>query len=307
MKFGTKAGEAPRQSSAGGGKFIKYFRKGETRVRFLEEMDDWTKIYEHFNQTKSRSYPCTGDQNTCPGCTSSNERERTASVRFVTNALTPDNGYVDLWKVPVSIHDDLARYADKDGGTIRARDYTVVQFKDDTDRVKYSVDREEKDRIDLDPYQAKLQDHQQALADAYIEAWGSLPDQAHPAEVSQDVTDHRAQMKAANTRRLRSVNEDEVAKKPAPAKGDLDEATGKPLREQTPEHLQDPPSEPAAPEVEGEQGQDETEVELDEKDLRAMSAEQIKGLFRQCQLPVPDTDDTTVLADELITALNATA
>src|SRR5690242_18836978 len=100
MKFGVKASEAPKAgTSKSGGKFINYFQKGDKTLRFLEEMNDWTIFYDHFNQAKRRSFPCTGDKKTCPGCTAENERDASASKRYLVNAVEPSTGYVNLWKI----------------------------------------------------------------------------------------------------------------------------------------------------------------------------------------------------------------
>src|SRR5580765_1006110 len=98
MKFGIRAAES---TSTTDGDYIRYFKKGETRLRFLEEVGDWTEYWAHFNASKQRDYPCTGDRKTCPGCNSENEREAKASKRFLTNAV--HEGFVNLYKVPASL------------------------------------------------------------------------------------------------------------------------------------------------------------------------------------------------------------
>ena len=288
MKFGSKTTEKRTStSSGGGGNFIKYFRKGETRVRFLQEMNPdedkwggWTVFYDHFSPSASRSYPCTGDRQTCPGCTSSNPKESSASRRYLVNLLDQGTGYVDLWKVPTSLIDDLIRYAEKSGGTITDRDYTVVQYKGDDDKVKYSVDREEKDPIELSLYEDKFRDHEKALAEAFIEVWGELP---------EDTEAEAPQVKPAKKA---------AAKKPVQSKEDWDKIENGPI-----------PSEPAAEEATSEQAplpaepEEEDETEISESELRKMEPDEIKKLFVQCGLEVPDSDDSNVLADLLMEAL----
>lgn len=181
MRFGTRKADAPARSESSG-TWIKYFKKGEKTVRFLEQMDDWTKYYEHFNQNKMRAYPCTGDRDMCPGCTSDNVKEQNASCRFLVNLLDIDTGYVDLWKVPVSIIEDLERYEDKDDGDITKRHYTVIQFQSEG-KTKYSVDKEERDSTPVSEYKDKFKDHEKALSDAYTEAWGQDPaDEESPVQ-----------------------------------------------------------------------------------------------------------------------------
>lgn len=169
MKFGARRADAPARGSSSG-KFIKYFQKGDKTLRFLEEMDDWTEFYDHYSQSLRRSYPCTGNRSTCPGCNSDDERERKASLRLLVNALDPETGYVDLWKVPISLEDPMERFVEK-FGTITDRHYTVTQYKD-SKGVSYGIDREEKDSTPVEDYADKMTDHQDALLEAYNEAWG---------------------------------------------------------------------------------------------------------------------------------------
>lgn len=177
MRFGVrKADVVP--SEGGNGRYLKYFQKGEKKLRFLEEVDEWTEFYDHYDDSMRRSYPCTRDRDTCPGCTSPSEKTRRASRRFLVNALDPKTGYVDLWKVPTSIMDDFERYAAKDEGTVTKRFYTVIQFKDREGKVKYSVDREETDRTPISEYSSQMGNHEEALQQAYEDVFGELDGEA---------------------------------------------------------------------------------------------------------------------------------
>lgn len=263
MKFGTRAADAP-PPSGGSGSFIKYFQQGETMVRFLEEMDDWTEYYEHFNKAKSRSFPCTRDRDTCPGCTAENERDRSASRRYLVNLLDSKTGYVDLWKVPTSIIEDLRRYEAKDD-TITVRFYTVIRYKtieNGQERVKYSVDREEKDNSPLDQHTENFRDHEQALVEAYTEAWGDLDEAESP---------------------IQEAKMPKVAAKPK----------AEPKEDDKP-----PFEEPVA-----EEDDSDDDDEITEDELNQMSADQLKSLFKQAGLPVPRTTDEEALRTRLIQEL----
>jgi len=178
MQFGVRQGDAPatqqNDSGAAGGSYIKYFKDGGTTLRFLEEFDDWTKVWMHFSQSKTRDYPCIREQGDCPGCAQENPRESKASGRWIVNALNEETGYVDLYKVPYSLIEDVMRNADK-FGTLLDRDYTVYKKKNDTGQTSYSLDREDKAPMDLSQYQSHMKNHQEALADAFREVWGGLP------------------------------------------------------------------------------------------------------------------------------------
>lgn len=283
MRFGTKASESAKATSSSSDGFVKYFKNGDTRLRFLEELDDWTDYYEHFDKEKQRSYPCTGKRKTCPGCiefdrlTDEGGKPWAASRRYLVNSFDPDTGYVNLYKVPVSLIDDLSRYSDKDGGTILARDYTVARYtKKDDGKIAYSVDREEKDPADLSVHKEHMKDHQLALQAQYLDVFGVLPD-------DESVAPSTTKAKAPKAAKKATVK---VAK--------------------AEEEKEEIPSDPAEDKVEPSQESDSDQgedVELGEEDLRKMSAKELKALFVQCGLTAPKTDDTDKLSDALIEAL----
>lgn len=282
MQFGTKASESTKSTTSSEG-FIKYFKNGDTRVRFLEEMDDWTDYYEHFSKEKQLSFPCTGDRKTCPGCVEIARQEKegskpwSASRRYLVNAFDPDTGYVNLYKVPVSLIDDLSRYSDKDGGTITLRDYTIARYtKKDDGKVAYSVDREEKDPADLSEHEEHIKNHQQALQASYLSVFESLPDDESVAPSTKAPKASKAAAKKAAVKVTKAEPEEEEI-----------------------------PSDPAESKVEAQQesGSDQDDVEVGEDDLRKMSAPELKALFAQCGLTPPKTGDTGELADALIEAL----
>ena len=267
MKFGVKAKDYTAPSGDGSsGNFIKYFGKGEKTLRFLEEMSDWTVISNHFHQEKKRSFPCTGDRSTCPGCTSEDERTAKGSIRRIANALDPETGYVDLWMVPTSCITDLERHSDRDGG-ITYRDYTIIQYRDKDDFVKYSVDKE--DKVPRDLSELKLLDHQEALNRAYDEVWG---DGGEP--------------------------ELQEAKKPSVKRKEPEQWKNK---EEAPPTFAKKKEEPT-PEPEEEELDED--VELDEDELRKMSASQVKKYFKYASVEAPETDDVDELVDALIEALS---
>ena len=301
MKFGVKVAERtskPTNSSGSNSDWIRYFKNTETRLRFLEEMEEWTEVWFHFSQGLMRNYPCTGERDKCPGCTSENEKEARASKKYLVNALS--DGYVNLWMLPASTWDDLDRYKDKSGGTILDRDYTIIKHKGD--RTTYSVDREERDRIDLQPYESKKKDHQAMLFAAFVEV--------HP-ELALQSDDLPREEKPAPRKSI-SLSQNDFDKLSAEQIAELDRAAGwsqtgsqaSSMRDVMNEKADDdvPPSEPQ-PQQDQAVEEDEDQ-EISEDQLRAMSVPQIKALFQQCGLEAPDTDDVNVLADRLIELLS---
>lgn len=273
MQFGVKVSEAPASSDEATGSYIKYFPKdGDYRLRYLEEVDDWTRYYEHFHQGKQRSFPCTGDKKSCPGCTSPNERTASASKRFLVNALDPSTGYVDLYKIPASIKGDFDRFTDKDDGTILARDFTVVRYQEDG-KTKYSLDREDREERDLTEARTYMKDHQEALKAAYVEVWGGLP--GEETDSDDDLP------KPVNKEAAREAVRDQVSQKL-----------------NLPEN---PPTEPASEPVEAVQ---EEETTLSEDALRSMQPDELRALFVRCGLADPGPQYTPdQLTDLLIEAL----
>lgn len=272
MQFGIKQGEAPAydpESGTGGGSYIKYFKDNETRLRFLEPVHEWTEIWMHFSQSKSRDYPCTGVKSTCPGCNHENEKEAKANKRYIVNALGVKSGYVDLWKIPVSIIDDFLRYEANDG-SIMNRDYTVLKFQKDGG-TKYSVDKEDRDGLDLTEHSKLMKDHQEALADAFREVWGGLPEED-------------------------GYTGGDLYQAPISRSGYL--STPKPTV--TLNKGDDvPPTEPAAQSDAGEQ-----EIELTEAELRAMSADDLIALYKRVGIPTPAFSGADDLVNHLIAALS---
>lgn len=303
VQFGTQFSkeEAENQGGSTSGRYIKYFKNSQTTLRFLEEMEKtpgvpspWTMYWEHYSQAKQRSYPCLGRNNHCPGCESGDR----SSKRYLVNALS--DGYVDVWKIPSSIIDDLVRKSDRDGGTIRARDYTV--YKTGTGmNTEYGVENEDKEKIDLDAFADKMQDHQAALTEAFIEAWGVTP-----AEFVAERTDQGSQ-------------------EPAPRKEPVQRPTSsvEAMRAEANRAQQavQEPEDPALAEVEAQieelrakkaakaavkRAEPEPEPEeevISEEDLRAMSAEDLIELYIRTGVTPPDTTDQQKLADYLIEAL----
>src|SRR5690606_7310116 len=66
--------------------------------------------------------------------------------------------------------------AERDGGSIRQRDFTVYKTGQGKD-TEYTVESEDKERLDLAAFEEQFQDHQQALRDAFVEAWSKDPEE----------------------------------------------------------------------------------------------------------------------------------
>lgn len=291
MIFGTKKiDEKPMDD----GDYIKYFKEEETPLRFLEELSDWTSVWMHFSNSKNRDYACTDARDTCPGHNSPDDREKKAAKRYIVNALSPDTGFVNLWKIPFSLIEDLMRQEAKDG-TITARTYTVLKRKSSTGQTSYSLDWDDKDQMDLAPYREHMKDHQGALANGFREAWGGLPGEdgySAEHELYSDDSPPPAWAKAAQE----PVQDSAVKIAKAvfnPYKVDST-IMGRPANGQdTP-----PPSEPAA-------AGDASEQEISESQLRSMTEQEVIKVYELAGVNVPPSyTNTNDLVDNLIAVLS---
>jgi len=286
MKFGRDKGFVRNEASGEGGdeRWIKGFKDGETEVRFLEQMDDWTPYWEHFDNSlgaKGAFFPCTGDRDTCPGCTSENERTRNASKRYLVNAQAKntkdDKGpYVDLYKVGQKLAEDIEQKSSRDDGDLFKRMYYVIRSGSGLNTV-YRADRDDhREIIDPQDFIEQFQDHEAALQAMWRRAFGELdPAEDKPAP--------------RESRRTREVPE-------APPEVEVP-------TQRTATYDEDPPSEPQPAQDQVAEADDE--VTLSEEELRAMPADEIKALIKQCGFQVIEEDDPNALADYLIRMLGA--
>lgn len=215
MKFGTRAEEAPKQdtSGGGGGRWMKTLKEGETRMRFLMETKDWIKYWEHYNPMPGGfPFPCTGDKSTCPGCTSGIEKMEKASPKYAVNAKVGD--YVDIYKFPAKFYNRMDIRAERNDGTITDRDFIVTRIGKDTS-TDYDVDMMMPSQ--LDKQNLVVHDVEQALADAFKEAW---PDFDPDAQTKQT----KVKDPEPNKPEEKIPDKAVVKEEPAPAEKEVTEA-----------------------------------------------------------------------------------
>lgn len=176
MQFGTKLAEADLTSEVSSDRrWIKNFKEGETKIRFLQEIGDWLVYKEHYNPGGSY-FPCT-ETSDCPGCNSDNERMKSRSRRAAANALV--GGHVDVYKIPIKLTNRLHIRADR-YGTITDRDYLITRVGKDKD-TEYDTEALSPTQINLSDY--KLHDIQAMLQTQFLENWPDFTDSA-PAKRS---------------------------------------------------------------------------------------------------------------------------
>jgi len=171
MRFGKSAAEAEAEPGRGGGgdqSWMRYFKLGDNWLHIADEPDKWVYYWEHYNPG-GNPYPCTNDRETCPGCTSEDEKVRKASRKIAFNAY--DGQYTSVWKVPKTVADMLKMRYERNG-TVTNRPYVITQFKKDNGFYGYDVEGQDQSPLpsDVENY---LKDPEDLLAAAYDEAWGS--------------------------------------------------------------------------------------------------------------------------------------
>lgn len=171
MKFGKSRDEAQSEPGrGGGGSFMKYLGDGDTLIHVVDEPDKWVWYWEHYNPG-GNPFPCTNDRDSCPGCTSDDEKVSKASRKIAFNAVSEYNGkpYVNVWKVPKTVVDKLETRYERNG-TITDRPYLITRFKKDNGFYDYDVEGQSKEEPEFD--KEHLADPEEFLAQAYEEAWG---------------------------------------------------------------------------------------------------------------------------------------
>lgn len=187
MRFGQDPKEAAKDvRNSGGGQWFKYMKDGDTTYRLLQNPDDWVYWWEHF--AGQNSFPCTNERETCPGCTSENEKTAKANRKVSFNVLE-EGRYVNVYKVPPLLADKFKLRYERIG-TLTDRDYTVTRYKSGADKVDYDVEANAPAEIDLSKFE--LKDIEQMLVQAYDEAWG---DSAKVKATKQALDDAEAQDK----------------------------------------------------------------------------------------------------------------
>jgi len=174
MKFGKTWNQNAETTSEGGSSdYLRYFKDAETTFRVLQEPQDWVEYWEHFNPN-GFPFPCTGDRQNCPGCTSSNEKMQKASKKIAIQVLQGE--WVNAFKVPKTVADKLANRANRIG-TVTDRDYTIykVQSKnsDGSTKTDYDVEGNEKIPVDISALEPKFKDVEAILQKMYDQSWGS--------------------------------------------------------------------------------------------------------------------------------------
>lgn len=165
MQFGTKKSEVDEYEGA----YLRNFREGDNEVRFIEECDDWIKFSEHYT-SDGRSFPCTNDRSTCPGCTSDDEKMSRASRKYATNVRLVGNDMVLPFRIPMSLAKKLFNRSERNG-TITNRDYIIMREGKGFE-TEYDLEQGDKHAVDLVALREQKHDIEEILRNSYEELWG---------------------------------------------------------------------------------------------------------------------------------------
>lgn len=282
MRFGQSTEEYEKEQasrSTGSGAFIKYLRKGDNYLHIIDEPEKWVWYWEHYNPG-GYPFPCTGERDTCPGCTSTNEQMKSASRRAAFNAY--DGQYVNVWKVPKTVAEKL-RVRHERLGTITDRPYVITQIKNDQGRYDYDIEGQEKQLLDMAEVAKHVRDPEDLLAEAYEAAWGSPERTPTPTQqANAQAMEHYAQ-----------------AAHQAAQKEEVDPWTGAAAAraEQEKAQPEKPPFEAAA----------EEDHEYSEASLRKMSPEALRSLCAKEELyglPSEIANDSDKIVDWMIAKIS---
>lgn len=195
MTFGDKKKNLPEESRDG--LYLRNFKKGETVIRFLEEVDEWTGFKEHYTPDR-KSFPCTEDVMTCPGCLSDNEDVRRASRKYATNVQQVKEKRVVPYRIPASLMDRVQLRSDRNGGTVLTRDFVVMKTGTGFD-TSYDVDQEDKYAVDTSTLLKEGMNIQEVLNAMYL-----------AANSDEAQAEARSEARAVEAQKERDANQEET-------------------------------------------------------------------------------------------------
>ena len=180
MKFGTKSndiGDIKKaiKAGTGGNTYIAYLKSGkDMKARFLTQPTEWLKYREHYSDA-TKFFPCTNDKNTCPGCTSDNEKMKRASTRYLANVLDVETSKVIPLKLPLDLANRLITRYERNNNDMTNRDYLLIRTGSDFNNTEYDCEQEDKSPLDVSRYANQLHDLESLLVASFEEAFGTIP------------------------------------------------------------------------------------------------------------------------------------
>lgn len=153
----TNIHEDLKKPTGGNAGWLRNIRAGkDLRVRFLQNPDEWLEYREHYSQGTG-FFPCGGDADFCGGCASLDDKLAKSSLKYIAQVLiqheegAKDIGEVRALKIPRTLANKLVARAERNGGTLLNRDYTLIRVGSGFD-TEYDVESEDKSPVDLGRY-----------------------------------------------------------------------------------------------------------------------------------------------------------
>lgn len=150
--------------------WIKNFREGATFIRILQPTTTWWRYKEHYDEGVGY-FTCTGNRNTCVGCTDGNEKVRQTSNRYAFNALD-EQGRLNVFKAGARLYRSFLGKEQR-MGTILDRDWTIVRTGGKFNEIQYEAEPGDKHDIPVDE-----------LADRLVDLGALVTDKAYQAAES---------------------------------------------------------------------------------------------------------------------------
>lgn len=292
MRFGTKKSETTETESDG--LYLRNFKDGDTIVRFLQETDDWIEFREHYTADK-KSYPCTRERDTCPGCNADSEDERKAGRKYACNVHVVKGNFVAPFRIPISLAKKMFTRSERNEGTITNRDYVVIRSGKFLE-TEYDVESDDKYKVDLKALLADGADIEEILAKAFEENAPKGDEDERPARRrsrDDDEDERPARRRAsrddddederpARRRRQEEDDEDEKPRRRASRDDDDDEDVPRSARSKAKDDEDEFPSE-----AEAKSESDGDSVEIDEDELLDMTIPELKKLATKARIDIP--------------------
>lgn len=190
MRFGEDWKTFKNRPTEGGGNYLRTFKEGKTVVRFLTEPDGWVGYLEHYNPNPGGfSFPCTGDRDSCPGCTSTQEAMRGKSAKVAITVLVEDK-WVNVYKITKKFADRLElRYQRWE--TMMDREYEITRIGTDK-KTDYDVESGDKGPLKGD---WELPNIHEMLTENWEQTWGD-EQQTSDTVIGKDKTENVVKLPA---------------------------------------------------------------------------------------------------------------
>jgi len=276
MRYELRKGKDVREDTDASINYLRSFKKGDTKVRFLDDPDEWAYFEEHFT-ADNKSFMCLGSfdkkfRDVCPGCVSENDSTNRYSRRYATCLLVVDWNRVLPYRIPVSLKERLDKRLERNDGTLTNRDMVVIKSGSGLE-TDYDVDMDERYKLTgKEEYESQRVSVLDILIENFEEQNGPIEDYVGK-EGKEDVEESKPKRAPRK-----------VAKKEEP--------------------VEDPPSEPSSESDDaGSEMQASETVQLTENEIRGMNMTQLYKLSSDAGIDVDDCETKDDIVEVLLKGL----